>query len=135
MKGALVELIGVLNDPEPAMTAPWLRRRSKTDELEGIVALCSIALHFVVAAVLAFMVLYGDDWLLRCYVLECGMPNVRFALGAFLVFDILLFLAAWGASFILSSNGWWRVVPALAGALITLVAAAIVLRWLYGATS
>ena len=107
------------------MTAPWLRRRSKTDELQGIVALCAVGLHFVVGTVLAFAVVYSDEWLMNCVVIACGIPGVSFAIYAFLIFDILLFLAAWGLSFVLSSRGWWRVAPPLAGTAITVVAAAV----------
>lgn len=116
------------------MTAPWLRRRSKTDELEGIVALCAIGLHFVVGTTLAFVVVYSDEWLLHCYVIACGATSVSIAIYGFLIFDILLFLTAWGMSFVLGSNGWWRIAPPLGGAAITVATAAVVLRWLFGIT-
>lgn len=110
------------------MTAPWLRRRSKTEEVEGIAALCAIALHFVVMVTLGWIVVYSDQWLLRCYVLECGIPAISHAIYGFLIFDILLFLVAWGLSVVLSSRGWWRIAPPLAGTVITAVAAAIALN-------
>lgn len=109
------------------MTAPWLRRRSKTEELEGIAALIAIALHFVVATAAAFVVVYSDEWLLHCYVIGCGRTDLNTAIYGFLIFDILLFLAAWGLSVVLSSKGWWRIAPPLIGIAITVITGLIAL--------
>ncbi|NLP83334.1 hypothetical protein HF576_05710 [Microbacterium sp. CFH 90308] len=119
------------------MTAPWLARRSKTDDLEAIVALCAVGLHFVVGVVLAFVVVYSDEWLIECYVVACGIPSVSIAIYGFLILDILLFLVAWGLSFILGSKGkgWWRVCPPLAGIVIAVLTAAIALYWVLASGS
>lgn len=113
------------------MTAPWLRRQSKTEDLEGIAALCAVGLHFVVGTFLAFAVVYSDEWLIQCYVIGCGVPSVIVAIYGFLIFDILLFLIAWGLSAVFAAKGWgwWRVAPPIAGILLSVNAAAIALYW------
>jgi hypothetical protein len=113
------------------MTAPWLRRPSKTDDWEGIAALLAVGLHFVLAAAFATAVFYADYWLVDCAVDACDAPGTRVAIYGFLVFDILLFLGAWGWSVVLSSRGWWRIAPPLGGALITVITGAIALYWVY----
>lgn len=92
-------------------------------------ALCAIGLHFVVATALGFAVVYSDYWLIDCYVDACGSHGVGVPIYGFLIFDILLFLIAWGMSFILESRGWWRIVPPLAGTVVTVIAAATALYW------
>ena len=109
------------------MTAPWLRRRSKTEELEGIAALIAIALHFVVATAAAFVLYYSGWWLHHCSRIGCGMVDMKVVIYGFIIFDILLFLAAWGLSVVLSSKGWWRVVPPLVGTVITMITGLIAL--------
>lgn len=111
------------------MTAPWLARRSKTDELEALVALLAVGLHFVVATVLGCLAVYRVRQVVPCYLVACGVSGPGDVVSAFLILDVLLFLVGWGLSFVLASKGWWRVAPPLAGAFITAVIAAIVLTW------
>jgi len=113
------------------VTAPWLARRSKTDELEGLVALLVVGLHFVVAAALAFVAAYGVQRSVPCFLISCMVEGVGQAVSVFLAFDVLVFLIAWGLTVILATKGWWRVAPPLVGIGITLIPAAVVLRWVF----
>jgi hypothetical protein len=113
------------------MTAPWLVRRSKTDELEGLVALLAVGLHFVVATALALAAVYGVQRFVPCYLISCMVVGVGQAVAVFLAFDVLVFLAAWGLTVILATKGWWRVAPPLVGIVITAIPAAVVLWWVF----
>jgi len=113
------------------VTAPWLARRSKTDELEGLVALLAVGLHFVVAGALAFVAVYGVQRFVPCFLVSCMVEGIGQAVSVFVAFDALVFLVAWGLTFVLATKGWWRVAPPLVGIAITVVPAAVVLRWAF----
>lgn len=103
------------------MTAPWLRRASKTDDWEATVALLAIGLNFVVGAAFAFGLIYSDYWLVNCVVDDCLAPGVLTVIYGFVVVDILVFLIAWGLSVVFSTRGWWRVVPPVVGTALTVI--------------
>ncbi|QIG40423.1 hypothetical protein G5T42_13845 [Microbacterium sp. 4R-513] len=111
------------------MTAPWLVRRSKTDEVVRLVALVAVGLHFVVATALACVAVSTVRQVLPCYLIACYVTGAGFAVSAFLVFDILLFLISWGLTAVMASKGWWRIAPPLAGIVIAIFSAAVVMYW------
>lgn len=121
------------------MTAPWLRRRSKADERRRIVVLSAIGLHFLIALVLGFTVLYADEWLGGCYYGTCDVGALTWVVYSYIVFDGVVFLGTWAVTMILEPKGWKQLnVPAvgvfltIAGAIAALWLAVLVLRGVVG---